>query len=127
LGSNAGKPDSELTTGDVVVAADYIVETFYLRAARSFGTRFGTLTPYVLLDWMKHPEAIRNKTYGGDNEAGFADDGEFWKPSIGMVFNPTYQVALKLDASAHKQDFNGKTEIYPEVRFDVSFAFQLLK
>jgi hypothetical protein len=75
---------------------------------------------------MNHPEVIQSKTYGGDNESGLADNGKFWKPSVGIVYKPSDQVAIKLDGSAHIQKFNGKTETFPEVRLDVSYAFTLL-
>lgn len=61
----------------------------------------------------------------GDNEAGYADDGEFLKPSLGVVYKPDPAVAIKLDGSTHIQKFNGKTESYPEVRLDVSCAFKM--
>ena len=32
-------------------------------------------------------------------------------------------IAMKLDASMHIQEFNGSTERYPEIRFDVSYIF----
>ena len=126
LGASTGKVDADLAAQDVVVSASYVVHTFYVRAGYSIFTPIGTLTPYAFIDWMRHPEAIRAKSFGGDNEAGFADDGEFWKPSLGVVYNPIAELALKLDSSAHVQKFNGRTEVYPEVRFDVSFAFKLL-
>jgi hypothetical protein len=72
---------------------------------------------------MSHPESIQNKTYGGDDEAGLADDGIFWKPSAGVVFRPLPNVAIKLDGSYHIQEYNGKKVSYPELRLDFSFAF----
>jgi hypothetical protein len=32
-------------------------------------------------------------------------------------------VAIKLDGSYHSQRFNGRQEMYPELRLDFSFAF----
>ncbi|MBT9547952.1 MAG: hypothetical protein IV090_21360 [Candidatus Sericytochromatia bacterium] len=72
---------------------------------------------------MSHPETIANKTYGGDNESGLSDDGIFFKPSLGVVYRPSTNIVLKLDSSMHIQKFNGATTMYPEVRFDASFAF----
>ena len=126
LGPGAAKADPDLLPQDVIVGASYVVHTFYVRAGYSIPSSIGTFTPYAFIDWMKHPEAIRAKSFGGDNEAGFADDGEFWKPSLGVVYNPIAELALKLDGSAHVQTFNGRTELYPEVRFDAAFAFKLL-
>jgi hypothetical protein len=72
---------------------------------------------------MSHPENIQNKQYGGDDEAGLADDGKFLKPSVGLVYRPIPTVAIKLDGSYHSQQFNGKQVMYPELRLDFSFAF----
>jgi len=113
------------TAADVVTKADYDVSTWYLRLGYTVPTEIGTFTPYLFLDWMENPETIQNKEYGGDNEAGFADDGKFSKPSIGVVYKPINEVAIKFDGSTHSQKFNGKTETYPEVRFDISYSFKL--
>jgi hypothetical protein len=118
---------STCVPGDVRVPADYTVRTFYLRAGYTFPTSWGAFTPYVFVDWMDHPEVIRNKGWGGDNESGLSDDGKFWKPSVGIVYKPHESVAIKLDSSAHIQDFNGKREVYPEVRLDISFAFKMFE
>ncbi|PIQ27919.1 hypothetical protein COW36_08890 [bacterium (Candidatus Blackallbacteria) CG17_big_fil_post_rev_8_21_14_2_50_48_46] len=123
LGSNSSKSNDALSASDVITQANYQVQTFYLRAGYSIPTDFGTFTPYAFLDWMSHPEVIGSKTYGGDNEAGMSDDGVFFKPSLGVVYRPTQNVALKVDSSMHIQKFNGATTMYPEVRFDASFAF----
>jgi hypothetical protein len=72
---------------------------------------------------MSHPEAIQNKKYGGDDEAGLADDGIFWKPSAGLVYRPLPNVAIKFDGSYHTQQYMGKNVSYPELRLDFSFAF----
>lgn len=127
LGGNAGKADTDLTEADVVTDVDYTIVTGYIRLGYSFELPKGTLTPYVHFDSMRHPEVIQNEDLGGDDEAGFADNGAFYKYSLGAVYKPYNQVAIKLDGSAHVQTFNGKTEIYPEVRFDISFAFNLLE
>jgi hypothetical protein len=125
LGSNASKPDAALTTADVKTRADYNVRTFYLRAGYTIPSEWGSFTPYVFVDWMDHPEAIASKTYGGDNESGFADNGKFWKPSVGLVYKPVDALAVKLDSSMHVQKFNGSTKAYPEVRLDISYSFKM--
>lgn len=126
LGNNTGKEDASLTTADVVQRTSFSVQTWYVRLGYDIQTHIGQFVPYVFIDWMSHPEDIRNKTYGGDNEAGLADDGKFFKPSAGVVYRPIPTVAVKLDGSYHTQKFNGETETYPEIRVDFSFAFSNL-
>ena len=123
LGANAEKAEDALTEADVVRDTKYTVQTWYLRVGYNMKTNIGQMIPYVFVDWMSHPEAIRNQTYGGDNEAGLADDGKFLKPSIGVVYRPVPAVAIKLDGSYHSQMFNGEKVMYPELRLDFSFAF----
>jgi hypothetical protein len=123
LPSNADQPDDALTTDDVRTAVTYNVQTWYIRLGYNIQTSVGQLVPYLFLDWMSHPESIQNKTYGGDDEDGLADDGIFWKPSAGVVFRPLPNVAIKLDGSYHIQEYNGKKVSYPELRLDFSFAF----
>lgn len=123
LGANASKANAALTADDVVVNTSYNVQTWYVRLGYDIQTDVGQFVPYVFMDWMSHPEDIQNKDYGGDEEAGLADDGKFVKPSAGVVYRPIPSVAIKLDGSYHSQKFNGKTVSYPEVRLDFSFAF----
>ncbi len=123
LGANAEKTNDELVEGDVVRDAKYTVQTWYLRVGYNVKTGIGQMVPYLFVDWMSHPENIRNRTFGGDDEAGLADDGKFLKPSIGVVYRPIPAVAIKLDGSYHSQLFNGEKVIYPELRLDFSFAF----
>ncbi len=82
--------------------------------------------PYAFFDGLSNPEVIASKTYGGDNEAGIADDGRFSKISLGLVYRPINQVAVKMDVSSHSQRFNGEVVTYPEVRLNVSFGFNAL-
>lgn len=124
LGANTGKPDAILTTNDVVVPVSYNVQTYYVRLAYNIDTQIGQFVPYVFIDWMRHPEVIRNEDYGGDNESGVADDGVFTKPSLGIVYRPIPSVAIKMDGSFHSQKFNNTTERYPELRLDFSWAFK---
>lgn len=126
LGSNAGKADGALTTADVDTKVNYNVRSFYVRVGYTFPTSVGSFTPYGFVDWMDHPEVIANKDFGGDNESGFADNGQFWKPSLGVVYKPHDALAIKLDTSMHIQKFNGSTRSYPEVRLDVSYSFKML-
>ncbi len=124
LGGSASKTDATLTTNDVVTNVSYTSSTWYLRLGYSIDSKVGQFVPYLFLDWMSNPEVINNKKYGGDEESGFADDGKFLKPSLGLVYRPIQNVAIKVDGSVHSQKFNGKNEMYPEVRMDFSFAFK---
>lgn len=123
LGNNASKANEDLTDADVVVNTSYHVQTWYIRLGYNVMTEAGQFVPYLFLDWMRHPENIQNKDFGGDDEAGLADDGAFFKPSAGLVYRPIPNVAIKLDGSYHSQEFNGKRVSYPELRLDFSFAF----
>lgn len=126
LGTNASKPNVILSEDDVVTTANYTVQTFYARLGYSIQSEVGQFIPYVFMDWMSSPEVIQNKNYGGDNEAGLSDDGQFYKSSVGVVYRPVKSVAIKLDGSTHTQKFNGTTITYPEVRLDFSFSFDVL-
>jgi hypothetical protein len=123
LATNSNQSNENLTTDDVRQDVSYNVQTWYLRLGYNVQTNVGQFVPYLFLDWMSHPEAIQSKTYGGDDEAGLADNGIFWKPSLGLVYRPIPNVAIKLDGSYHIQEFMGKTVSYPELRLDFSFAF----
>lgn len=112
-----------VTEANVNTEGDYDVDTWYLRAGYSMLTARGEFVPYAQWDFYENPETIENKTWGGDAEAGLADDGKFSKGTLGLVYRPIPQVAMKLDASVHIQEFNGRTERYPEVRFDISYIF----
>jgi hypothetical protein len=121
--SNENIPNEDLTTADVATNIQYDVQTWYIRLGYNIQSSVGQFVPYLFLDWMRHPEAIQSKTYGGDEEAGLADDGIFWKPSAGLVYRPLTNVAIKLDGSYHIQQYMGRTVSYPELRIDFSFAF----
>ncbi len=108
---------------NVNTVGDYEVETFYFRSGYSFETGIGEVAPYVQWDWYSNPETIRSKTWGGDNEAGAADDGEFTKATLGLVFRPIPSVAVKLDGSQHAFVLGGEDVSYNEIRFDVSYTF----
>jgi hypothetical protein len=123
LGSNARTPSDILVADDVQRKANYHVQTWYVRFGYNIQTDVGQFVPYLFLDWMSYPEVIQNKTYGGDDEAGLADNGKFFKPSLGVAYRPIPNVAIKFDGSYHSQQFNGKQVNYPELRLDFSFAF----
>ena len=116
-------PNGAVTTGNVDTNGDYDVTTWYVRAGNSFDTKYGESVPYFQWDNYDNPETIESKTFGGDAEAGLTDDGEFSKSTIGIIYRPIQQVALKFDTSTHFQDFNGKSENFSEIRFDISYIF----
>ncbi|WP_028978789.1 hypothetical protein [Sporocytophaga myxococcoides] len=124
LGAAASKADADLTKEDVVTKVSYVSSTWYVRVGYNINTKVGQFVPYIFADWMTNPEVINNKTYGGDEESGFADNGIFFKPSLGLVYRPIPSVAIKVDGSIHSQKFNGRNELYPELRMDFSFAFK---
>ncbi len=124
LGAASSKPDSALTVDDVVTKVSYVSSTWYVRVGYNIDSKIGQFVPYVFADWMTNPEVIHNKQYGGDEESGFADNGIFFKPSVGLVYRPIQSVAIKVDGSIHSQKYNGQNEIYPELRMDFSFAFK---
>jgi hypothetical protein len=122
LNENA-EADNVIDESDVRTKVNYHVQTWYIRLGYNIQTKAGQFVPYLFLDWMSHPEVIQNKDFGGDDEAGLADDGKFWKPSAGLVYRPIPNVAIKLDGSYHIQQYNGINVSYPEIRLDFSFAF----
>lgn len=116
-------PAAPATDDNVNPDGDYTVRTAYVRAGYSLESHVGELGPYFQWDWYSNPETIQKKTYGGDNEAGASDDGQFTKWTLGVVYRPQPQVAIKLDGSSHRYTLGGQSVDYPEVRFDVSYIF----
>ncbi len=116
-------PGLGATEANVRTVDDYDVKTWYFRAGYSAETRIGEIAPYVQWDYYSNPETIAKKTFGGDNEAGVADDGIFNKSTVGVVFRPIPQVAAKLDQSFHFYELNGAEVNYWEIRLDVSLLF----
>lgn len=113
---------------DVIVDVNYIVETYYIRTGYTFTlgeNSSWSITPYAQYDFYSNPETIQEKDFGGDSEAGLTDDGRFSKVTAGVVIKPVWNVAIKIDSSAHIQEFNDDQEIYPEVRMSVSYLWQL--
>lgn len=106
--------------------AKYTIQTGYLRAGYEITIgQLASITPYIQFDYYKNPEIVNSKDLGGDNEAGLTDNGQFEKYTVGAVLRPVSQVAAKVDASGHRQKFNGKSEFYPEVRFSISYLWEL--
>jgi hypothetical protein len=114
---------TELTDADVKTTADYDISTWYVKAGYSFFTSFGEIAPYLQWDYYSNPETIAKKSYGGDNEAGAADDGVFNKSTVGVVYRPVSELAIKLDQSFHFYKVDNQDVNYPEVRLDVSYIF----
>jgi hypothetical protein len=102
---------------------DYNINTYYLRAGYSIESKVGEFGPYMQYDFYSNPETVGKKTYGGDNEAGVSDDGKFVKWTLGVLYRPLPQVAVKLDGSQHRYVLGGRNVTYPELRFDVSYIF----
>lgn len=116
-------PNGPASEENVRVFDNYDVKTWYIRAGYTFELKKGELIPYFQWDWYSNPEEIASKTFGGDAEAGVADDGKFNKSTIGIIYHPISSVAFKVDQSFHMYKLNGENVSYPEVRFDVSFIF----
>jgi len=120
----AGDP----SRGTSANAVQYAVQTAYVRAGYAIDVgQKASATPYVQGDWYSNPETIADKDLGGDAEAGLADDGSFFKYTVGAVLRPVPQVALKLDGSAHQLQYNDETVVYPEARVSLSYTWQLDK
>ncbi|MCH7816987.1 MAG: hypothetical protein IIC60_10510 [Proteobacteria bacterium] len=116
-------PSGPVTASNVRLNGDYEIDTWYIRAGYSMVTSIGEWVPYLQWDVYENPETIQNKRWGGDNEAGLSDNGEFTKGTIGLIYRPVPDVAIKFDISTHFQDFNGRSQSYPEIRFDISYIF----
>jgi len=116
-------PSAGLTAANINTDASYDINTWYFRAGYSFMNTLGEIAPYFQWDYYENPETIASKSYGGDNEAGVADDGVFTKGTVGVIFRPEPEIAIKLDGSMHFYKFHGEDVNYPEIRFDVSYLF----
>lgn len=112
-----------ITSDNVNTDGDYDVKTWYVRVGYSLMTSQGEVVPYFQWDSYDNPETIYSKTYGGDAESGLADDGKFTKGTIGTIYRPIPEIAVKLDFSTHFQTINEKDVDYSEVRLDVSYIF----
>jgi len=118
-------PDGPVEVANIETRADYDVTTWYARIGYSKETAIGEVAPYGQWDYYQNKETIKSKSYGGDNEAGASEDGTFHKSTLGIIYRPITQVAVKLDQSYHFFKLNGKDVNYPEIRLDVSFTFGL--
>lgn len=116
-------PAGAVAASNVDTNGEYSISTWYVRAGYSLLRESGEWVPYAQWDFYENEETIQDKTWGGDNEAGLADDGKFHKATVGLIYRPVPEVAFKFDASAHIQEFNGNTEMYPEIRIDASYIF----
>jgi hypothetical protein len=117
---------------DVVVPVKYRVQTFYARAAYEipFGDATGdgfawSITPYAQFDYYKNPETIRIEDFGGDNEAGIADDGLALKLTVGGILRPISSVAFKIDLSDHIQKVGGEQTGYVELRLSFAYYWEI--
>ena len=111
---------------DVITEAKYEVTTGYVGLAYDlFFAKTGGITPYGRLDFYDNPETIAEKDFGGDDEAGLADDGQFIKSTVGVIWRPNPAVAFKVDGSTHTQQFNGESITYPEIRISLSYLWEL--
>lgn len=122
------------TESDVVVGVKYQVQTFYARAAyeipfggdASAGEGFAwSITPYAQFDYYKNPETIRIEDFGGDNEAGIADDGVALKLTVGGILRPVSSVAFKIDLSDHIQKVAGDQTGYLELRLSFAYYWEI--
>lgn len=118
-------PNGPVTTANVRTSGDHTIQAWYLRAGYSIETAKGEVGPYLQWDSYVNPETISSKRFGGDAEAGEADDGKFVKGTAGVLYRPVPQVAFKVDASFHRYRFLGRMVNYPEIRIDLSYAFGL--
>ncbi len=110
----------------VPTSATYGINTFYVRLGYEIELGdAGTLVPYAQFDYYANPEIIAEKDYGGDNEGGLTDGGSFFKLTLGSVYRPIPQVAVKFDVSDHIQQFNSATEQYFDFRFSLSYQWEL--
>lgn len=120
--SDPANPDAS----NVITKAAYDVQAYYGRVGYELALgEEATVTPYAQYDYYSNPEIVQKKTFGGDNEAGYADDGTISKYTLGAVYRPISAVALKLDASIHEQTMVAKKLYYPEVRLSFSYFWQL--
>lgn len=115
--------DSDFSVANIDTNGDYDITTWYVRAGYSIDTKYGEFVPYLQWDYYENPETIFDKQYGGDAEAGLADDGKFTKSTVGFIFRPEPYIAIKLDTSTHFQTVGGEDTDYSEIRLDVSYIF----
>lgn len=127
---NAGQLRRFFVNGDPLQGArtdvTYKIDTAYVRIGYEIPLgKLSAITPYAQFDYYNNPETVKEKDLGGDNEAGATDDGRFEKYTLGGVFRPVSQVALKVDTSVHTYKFNDESVFYPEVRASFSYLWEL--
>ncbi len=114
------------SASDIPTEVTYKVRTTYVRVGYGHELESGMeIIPYVQWDFYRNPELVGKKKFGGDNEAGLSDNGEFVKATVGVVMRPIPEVALKVDVSQHRQKFNGKDQNYAEIRTSFSYLWSL--
>lgn len=118
-------PAGAVDAANVNTDGSYDIQTWYTRAGYSLSSKLGEFGPYFQWDYYKNPETIAKKKFGGDNEAGVADDGVFNKATLGVLYRPVPQVAFKLDCGSHLYKLHGENVHYEELRFDVAYTFGL--
>ncbi|HEY5926738.1 MAG TPA: hypothetical protein VIV11_33860 [Kofleriaceae bacterium] len=109
---------------NVITNVSYQIRAAYVRAGYEIQAGKWELVPYAQLDYYDNKENIQNEDYGGDNEAGVADDGIFYKTTLGIVLRPVRFVAVKVDGSTHTFKFNGEYFTYPEIRTSFSLYWE---
>jgi hypothetical protein len=117
-------PDNP-SEANVITDTNYQVRAAYTRLGYEFRAGTWEFTPYAQVDYYTNPENIDSEDFGGDHEAGLSDDGVFLKSTLGLIVKPARFFAIKIDGSTHTQDFNGKSETYPEVRTQFSLYWEL--
>ena len=118
-------PNGAVTENNIVTTTSFDVENWYIRAGYPIAKDTYEVIPYFQWDWYSNPETIKSKTYGGDNEAGASEDGVFSKSTVGIVYKPITEVALKIDQSYHFYKLNGENVNYPEIRISLSYTYGL--
>jgi len=122
--ANYQKPLAELSSKDIIVATNYWVQTFYVRLAYNIYTPQGQFIPFLFADYIENSETIPDKNYGGSSKMGLADDGAFFRPTVGLMYKPIDNVAFKSELSFYNAEILDKKLSYPELRFQVAYMFK---
>ena len=117
-------PNGSVAEDNVNTAANYSINSYYLRAAYTFETAIGQIIPFGWFDYYKNPENIDDEYYGGDGEAGDTDTGIMGSYTFGIVYRPTSIIAVKIENENHFMDFNKAGRVYSsDLRLNVSYVF----
>jgi hypothetical protein len=112
------------TEADVIRSVAYTAQTAYFRVG--YELRDGMYTPYVQGDFYQNPEMVPLRPLGGDQEAGYDDRGRFLKGTLGFMFRPIPQVALKVEYGSHLLvKWGGTSYLDPELRASFSYFWEL--